>query len=1351
MFERCCVKLFTLTVLLTLLALTPSALAAHPTRQVSPNAPAQDFAGGTGTEADPYLVETAEHLNNVRNYLDAHFRQTADINLGVAPWNEGEGWSPIGTSGTGNTFTGSFDGAGYTLHNLTINRPTTTGQGLFGYVADATLSDLSLRDVDIQAASISGGLAASLKDSAVENVTITGAVISSLIESYTAIGGLAGEMSGSALHHIAISATVQGRTTVGGLLGRTGSGGAIRHAYTLGSVQGGEHTVGGLVGYLGEGVPIVSSSYSRASVSGTDYVGGLVGRNYTGAVYRAYSTGAVTGTGENVGGLLGSSGNRTGDCYWDIETSGQTESAGSDGVSGKTTAQMQQQATYEHYNFRTLWAIDEGNDYPVFQDLSAYTSPQPVDVSDLEGTGVPEDPYLITTVDELNAMRQDLSAAYQLGNDIDLAATVIWNYGRGWEPTGAWGTGNTFTGSFDGAGYTLHNLTINRPTTTGQGLFGYVADATLSDLSLRDVDIQAASISGGLAASLKDSAVENVTITGAVISSLIESYTAIGGLAGEMSGSALHHIAISATVQGRTTVGGLLGRTGDGVGEIRYAYTQGSIVGELNSVGGLVGYLGGALTISDSYGRASVSGADYVGGLIGNNLVGTIHHAYSTGVVTGTGEHVGGFMGGGGQNTANCYWDTETSGLDTSAGGEGVSARTTAQMTYPYPVDTYVDWDFDTIWGKDIDATRNDGYPYLQTPVPSVVPTVALITPDSGENSGALTVNVTGTNFQVGATLMLTRTGEPDIMAANVSVNSAISLTGDFDLTGAAVGAWNVVVVNPANQIGRLLDGFTVTAFNVATFTPGPSLNIARMDANPITLPDGRVVVFGGHGTGFIALDTAEVWQPGEASFTTLTMQYPHDWPAFAQLADGRLLLAGGAGDLGIPEYAAAEIYDPQDNSFTVVGEMERFRCMSGAATLSSGQALVAGAWWTHNDAHTYGELFSPATGTFAATGALDTRRAYPIVLPTNDGKGVVFGGCLVNGGYEVMPVELYDPATNTFSVLQDEILADDPGWVLSMHRRVVDAQQLADGRYLFLAQRIAQDVTSYRLFTFDPETRSLAAFPIMPALPDSTTYSFSVWQPVIDQTRGMAHLVGIAAESSPSELRLFSVDLATGILTHSANSYTLNPAYQVAFGADMTLLDDGRILLIGGSLSDNFDPVAYTLLITPHAPYPAPTVADISPDSGGALVYTDTQGTVLSVVAPSGSVTETVTLKHTSLVTVTQPAGFAFAGLAFNLDAYQGGLLLPGFTFLQPVTVTLIYEDSLVAGLDEETLTLSYWDRDADVWRDVAETCMPPSPYVRDLENNRLSAPICHLSSFGLFGIETSGHKIYLPLVLRQ
>jgi hypothetical protein len=61
------------------------------------NMPNTNFAGGKGTEEEPYLVSNAAQLNNVRYYLTKAFRQTADIDLGVSPWNDGIGWDPIST------------------------------------------------------------------------------------------------------------------------------------------------------------------------------------------------------------------------------------------------------------------------------------------------------------------------------------------------------------------------------------------------------------------------------------------------------------------------------------------------------------------------------------------------------------------------------------------------------------------------------------------------------------------------------------------------------------------------------------------------------------------------------------------------------------------------------------------------------------------------------------------------------------------------------------------------------------------------------------------------------------------------------------------------------------------------------------------------------------------------------------------------------------------------------------------------------------------------------------------------------------------------------------------------------
>lgn len=150
-----------------------------------------------------------------------------------------------------------------------------------------------------------------------------------------------------------------------------------------------------------------------------------------------------------------------------------------------------------------------------------------------------------------------------------------------------------------------------------------------------------------------------------------------------------------------------------------------------------------------------------------------------------------------------------------------------------------------------------------------------------------------------------------------------------------------------------------------------------------------------------------------------------------------------------------------------------------------------------------------------------------------------------------------------------------------------------------------------------------------------------------------------------------------------------------------------------------------------------------ITPTEPSTLVYTDTRG-LTTIQVPAGAVTETITLGYIPVETITGTSGFVFAGHAFDLNAYQNGTLrLPSFAFSGSVTVTIYYTDADVAGLDESTLVLEYWDEVASVWQDAA--C---GPYVRHPDENWLAVPICHLSRFALFG---EGHAIYLPLVLRN
>ena len=270
----------------------------------------------------------------------------------------------------------------------------------------------------------------------------------------------------------------------------------------------------------------------------------------------------------------------------------------------------------------------------------------------------------ITTCAELQNMKNDLSGTYYLANDIDCSDTVNWNGGAGFEPIG------TFTGTFDGRGYKITDLYINRPSTDYVGLFGYAGSGS----EIRDVGL------------------ENININGD---------WHVGGLVGFNEG-AITNSCSTGSVSGSNYVGGLIGYNNGGT--ITNSYSANS-VGSGSGIGGLVGINKG--TIENSYSTGSVSGyGGYgcVGGLVGYNWGGTITNSYSTGGVSGS-SSVGGLLGVNYEGTVtHSYWDIETSGQTQSDGGEG---KTTAEMKQQA---TFVGWDFTNIWAIIEDVT----YPYLQ-------------------------------------------------------------------------------------------------------------------------------------------------------------------------------------------------------------------------------------------------------------------------------------------------------------------------------------------------------------------------------------------------------------------------------------------------------------------------------------------------------------------------------------------------------------------------------------------------------------------------------------------------------------
>jgi len=305
------------------------------------------FTGGNGTAEDPYQIADWYHLDNVRNYLSSYFILTSDLDsnsigyteLASATSHEGKGWQPLGS--TTGKFVGSFDGQGYEICDLFINRSGECEVGLFGVVGEGGgIEDVGVTG-NVTGQNNVGGLVGRNEGTVSTSYTI-GRVIG-----VNYVGGLMGKNEGNAGNSSSTS-SVTGDTRVGGLVGQNSN--TINNSYATGSVTGSDY-VGGLAG-RNEGP--ANNSYATGSVNGDDYVGGLMGKNED-EVNDSYSTGLVTGTG-NVGGLIGM--NNDDDIviasFWDNETSGQSTSAGG---TGKTTAQMKDFDT-----FNGVWGITTVDD-----------------------------------------------------------------------------------------------------------------------------------------------------------------------------------------------------------------------------------------------------------------------------------------------------------------------------------------------------------------------------------------------------------------------------------------------------------------------------------------------------------------------------------------------------------------------------------------------------------------------------------------------------------------------------------------------------------------------------------------------------------------------------------------------------------------------------------------------------------------------------------------------------------------------------------------------------------------------------------------------------------------------------
>jgi len=312
------------------------------------------YEGGAGTAEDPYLILTAEQMNEIganRGDWDKHFMLIADVNMGDIARTD---YNII------EEFTGTFDGNNCTISNFSLSSTREENTGLFGSVGGEVRNLGMLRpDIFAQGRSV-GSMVGYLNQGSVTNCYAKGVVVSGGLY----VGGLVGLNTGNVMKCCS-TGSVTGDSYVGGLVGQVGDG-KVMMSYSRADVSG-NRNVGGLVGKTADESGEVTHCYAIGSVEGNTYVGGLVGQVERGNTYKSYSTGSVSGT-QYVGGLVGYIRvlGRVAQSFWDTETSGQTTDAG---ATGKTTVQMKLMNTFisSGWDFWNTWSICEETNYPVLQ------------------------------------------------------------------------------------------------------------------------------------------------------------------------------------------------------------------------------------------------------------------------------------------------------------------------------------------------------------------------------------------------------------------------------------------------------------------------------------------------------------------------------------------------------------------------------------------------------------------------------------------------------------------------------------------------------------------------------------------------------------------------------------------------------------------------------------------------------------------------------------------------------------------------------------------------------------------------------------------------------------------------
>jgi hypothetical protein len=367
------------------------------------------------------------------------------------------------------------------------------------------------------------------------------------------------------------------------------------------------------------------------------------------------------------------------------------------------------------------------------------------------------------------------------------------------------------------------------------------------------------------------------------------------------------------------------------------------------------------------------------------------------------------------------------------------------------------------------------------------------------------------------------------------------------------------------------------TTLNVTRFVWTGSMGLPEILHTATLLNNGMALIAG----GTYDPNSAELYNPATRTFSDTGSPNGSVSHTATLLNNGMVLIAGGslASPYG-PATASAELYNPATGTFSPTGSMNAARTFQTATLLNNGMVLITGGCCS-NPSSNYpfitAELYNPVTGTFTATGSMNTARYWHTATLLNNGMVLIAGGW---GGYPngiLGSAELYDPATGTFT----------PTGSLNTARDLHTATLLNNSTVLIAGGAIAG-------WSGGPATASVELYD-----PVTGTFSYTgslntarIYHTATLLNNGMVLLAG--GEDSSYGNALASAEL----YDPAAETFTPTSGMNIArFWDTGTLLNNGMVLIAGGFIAtaELYEPATLTppdlesIAITPERPTLSP------------------------------------------------------------------------------------------------------------------------------------------------------------------